>query len=254
MARNRKILLALLALVVLVVGGFLFWFYVIKEDAPPKLGSKDLDSALTTTSVAASDGSTAVTTAVSTAAPTGDSTASSGTTDGVDGTWNLVGADSTVGYRVTEVLGGLETEGAGRTNKVTGSLTIAGTQATAATFEVDMTSITSNSDRRDNQFHTRIMSTDKFPTATFTLTKPIDFGSVPADGQSVKASATGDLTLHGVTKSVTFDVDAKLQDGRIGVLGNIPVVFADYQIPNPTNSFAKTEDHGLLEFVLVFAK
>jgi len=249
MARNRKVLLALLTLVVLVVGGFLLWFYVIKEDAPPKLSTSDRDNALTSTSAPVS----------STAPPVGESSsttagATASTSTGVDGTWNLVGADSTVGYRVKEILGGLETEGAGRTSKVTGSLTIAGTRASAASFEVDMASITSNSERRDGQFHDRIMSTKQFPTATFTLTKPIDFGGVPADGQSVKASATGDLTLHGVTKSVTFDVDAKLQNGRIGVLGNIPVVFADYQIPNPSNSFAKTEDHGLLEFVLVFAK
>ena len=256
MARNRKILLALLTIVVLAVGGFLFWFYVIKEDAPPALGSKDLDNALTTTTVsvpASADPGVATSTTVADAAVT-TVAASPGPAASVDGTWSLVGADSTVGYRVKEILAGLETEGAGRTDKVTGTLTIAGTQASAASFEVDMTSITSNSDRRDNQFHGRIMSTAQFPTATFTLTKPIDFGTVPADGQSITTKATGDLTLRGVTRSVTFDVEAKLQSGRIGVLGNIPITFADYQIPNPSNAFADTEDHGLLEFVLVFSK
>ena len=50
------------------------------------------------------------------------------------------------------------------------------------------------------------MDVAKFPTSTFVLTAPIDFGAVPADGATVNATATGDLTLHGTTKSVTFNV------------------------------------------------
>jgi hypothetical protein len=38
----------------------------------------------------------------------------------------------------------------------------------------------------------------------------------------------------------------------IGVQGSIPVVFADYKIANPSNGGVETEDHGLVEFVLVF--
>ena len=36
------------------------------------------------------------------------------------------------------------------------------------------------------------------------------------------------------------------------MLGDIPIVFADYAIANPSNPGVTTEDHGLLEFVLVF--
>ena len=98
------------------------------------------------------------------------------------------------------------------------------------------------------------MDTSKFPTSTFTLTQPIELGSVPAEGQTVTASATGDLTLHGTTKSVTFDVQAQLKDGKIEVNGTIPIVFADYGIPNPSFGPASTEDNGVLEFLLVFTK
>ena len=57
---------------------------------------------------------------------------------------------------------------------------------------------------------------------------------MPADGDTVTATATGDLTLHGTTKPVTFDVQATYKNGLIGVLGQIPIVFADYGIPNPS--------------------
>ena len=95
------------------------------------------------------------------------------------------------------------------------------------------------------------MEVDQFPEATFTLSAPIDFGRRPP-GEQLTATATGDLTMHGVTRAVTFDVTAEAGADRIGVLGTIPVVFADYEIDNPSTSGITTEDNGVLEFVLVF--
>ena len=169
----------------------------------------------------------------------------------VDGTWNVTD-ESEFGYRVDEVLLGLDTTAAGRSNQITGSMTIDGTTVTDASFTVDVGSITSDESRRDSQFRGRIMEVDQFPEATFTLGAPIEFGTVPSAGEQITASATGDLTLHGVTQSVTFDVAAEASENRIGVLGNIPVRFADYDIENPSIGAVRTEDHGLLEFILVF--
>ncbi len=44
------------------------------------------------------------------------------------------------------------------------------------------------------------METSVYPTATFTLTEPIDLGTLPDANADVTATATGELTLHGVTK------------------------------------------------------
>jgi hypothetical protein len=39
------------------------------------------------------------------------------------------------------------------------------------------------------------------------------------------------------------------------VAGDIPVLFSDYNIQNPSFAgFVTTQDHGLLEFLLVFSK
>ncbi len=125
---------------------------------------------------------------------------------------------------------------------------------TEGSFTVQVASITSDRSNRDNQFRGRVMQTDEFPTATFTLTAPIELGSIPADGEQITATATGELTLHGVTNAVTFDVTAQTDGSTIGVLGSIPIVFADYGIDNPSNGMVTTEDNGLLEFVLVFVR
>jgi polyisoprenoid-binding protein YceI len=223
-----KVVIGIAGVVVVAVAAFLIWFYAIKKDAPPKFTNADLVTAIGT------DAGQPLTDA--------------------SGQWTIAGGTSTVGYRVKEVLAGLDATAAGRTNAVTGTLTIEGTNATTGEFTVDMTTFSSDSNQRDNQFDDRIMAVDQFPTSTFELTSPIQFGSIPKEGEVVTATATGDLTLHGVTKSVTFEVQATTLHGRIGVLGNIPVTFADYSIPNPSNGVAKTEDHGLLEFILVFSK
>ncbi len=265
MSKNRKIVVAAVAIVVLAVGGAFGWLLFIRDDAPPALNSSDLADALdnaddtandtasvssivSTPGVASSVAPQATTAATSAASATANT---GGSTGDVTGAW-AISSDSTLGYRVQEVLSGIDTEGAGRTNQVTGTLSIEGTSVVAAEFTVQMASITSDSDRRDGQFRNRIMSTDDFPISTFVLTAPIDFGEIPAEGTPITATATGDLTLRGVTNSVTFDIEAQITGGRIGVLGNIPVLFSEYEIPDPSNAIATVKDNGLLEFVLVF--
>jgi polyisoprenoid-binding protein YceI len=255
--RSKKILLgiggAVLALAVLAVGGTWVYLNVIKDEPPAKL-SFESEDASSTTVAAASAGSTATTAAASgTAATAGASAGATDSAGSIDGEWSASN-QSQLGYRVKEVLFGQSTEGVGRTNAITGTLTIGGTTVEKGDFTVDMTRVQSDSGNRDNQFRGRIMDTSKFPTSTFTLTQPIDLGSVPAEGQAVSAKATGDLTLRGTTKPVTFDVQARRKDGTIEVSGSIPIVFADYNIPNPSFGPASTADNGTLEFLLVFTK
>jgi polyisoprenoid-binding protein YceI len=255
----KKIVAAVVVLAALGVGGFLFWFYVLKDDPPPALTTSDLDAALADTAVdtivVANTTPTDSNVGSASPAPVATTSSVSGAVadDSPSGAWALT-LDSTLGYRIQEVLSGLDTEAAGRTNDAAGTLTIDGTSAAAAEFTVNMASMTSDSSRRDDQFRTRIMTVDEFPTSTFVLTSPIDFGSVPTEGTTITATATGDLTLRGVTNSVTFDVQAKLENGRIGVLGNIPILFSDYEIPDPSNQVATVKDDGFLEFVLVFER
>jgi polyisoprenoid-binding protein YceI len=171
---------------------------------------------------------------------------------GVEGTWKAT-SGSQAGYRVNEVLLGRNAEAAGRTDDVTGELVMAGTQVTDATVTVDMTTVASDENRRDNQFKGRIMSVATYPTSTFKLTQPIDLGDLPADGKQITVPATGDLTLRGTTKTITVDLVARRNGANIEVNGTIPIVFAEWGIPNPSFGPVTTEDHGELELLVVFA-
>lgn len=235
----KKLLIGAGALVVLLVGGVVVYVNLIRDDAPP-----ELDFLATTDSSTTAGGAPSTTTGTTAA------------TSGVDGTWNIQ-TGTQVGYRVKEdFIGGLQNADAvGRTSKVTGALTIQGTDATAAQFVADLTSVQSDESRRDSQFQGRIMQTSQFPNATFELTSPISFGTIPtSSSQVVKATATGDLTLRGVTKSATFEIEAIFDGTTIQVKGQIPVRFSDYNIPSPSNAIVSVRDNGVMEFLLVLAR
>lgn len=249
--RWHKIVIGVVVLVLIAVVAVPFvYINFIKDDAPGKLSIDDapISTSADNTNTTSVD-STVAATADTTGATVTTTTASQGSAS-ADGAYTIT-TESQVGYRVVEVLFGQDTEGVGRTNSVTGTITVSGAQVTAAEFTVDMTSVTSDEDRRDGQFRGRLLETDTFPTATFTITQPIELGSIPADGEQISASATGDLTLHGVTKSVTLDVTAKRTGRSIAIAGSTDVKFADYDIEDPSTGGISTQDHGLLEFLLV---
>ncbi len=227
--RSKSWIIAGLGVLVIVVGGPWVYFDLIRGDAPPPL-------ALGTPSASPpSDGQT-----------NGGSVPASG-----DRSW-AVADGSIVGYRVKEVLFGQDADAVGRTSAIEGTMSIQDAVVTDATFSVDMTTVTSDESRRDDQFNGRIMETNLFPTATFTLTEPIDLGSVPDANTDVAAEATGDLTLHGVTMSVTFDIEGRYTGSRVEIAGSIPITFADWDIENPSFGPVTTEDHGVLEFSIIF--
>ena len=226
----RKVLIAVVALVVAVVGVPWVYINVVKDDAPDVLTLEPVATTLDVT-----------TTVVEPSAPA------------LDGVWN-VQSDSVVGYRVKEILFGQSTEGVGRTNAVTGSLTIASDEVTEARFDVDMTTLVSDSDRRDRQVNGRILDTSSYPTATFVLGAPISLTPEAIGGGDLVVDAPGSLTLRGVTKDVTVALVARITDGVIEVSGSLEIVFADWSIPDPSISAISVEDRGLLEFLLRFGR
>jgi polyisoprenoid-binding protein YceI len=181
---------------------------------------------------------------------------------GLNGTWNVntalgsidAGTSSFAGYRVQEQLVGVGGHTAvGRTPKISGSMTLTGAVVTNVQMTADLTALKSDQDNRDNQLKRQAIETDLFPTATFKTTQPIDLGALPADGKIVSVDATGEFTLHGVTRSVTIALQAARQGGIIAVAGSLPIVFSDYSVQKP-NSFSvlSVDDHGTMELHLLF--
>ena len=251
MTRNRSIL-ALVAIVAIVAGGYLAYDNVLRGDAVAPLALPS-----TAPSAAASTAPSAATaTEAASTAPASDAV------DGaVAGTWTIT-AGSEAGYRVREQLANLpaESDAVGRTTDLTGTITVVeagdATQLTAGEISIDTTTLTSDEDRRDNRLRTEGLQTDQYPTATFTLTQPVEVPAAAVEGTATDLTLVGDLTLHGVTKSVEIPAQAVLTDGQIQVAGSLTFPLADFEItaPNVGGFILSIADEGALEFVVVFAK
>lgn len=230
--RQRRVIfgvigVAAVAVVVAFLGPYVY-IHFIEGPAPSKL---ELPKTPTTTSSSTAGSATS-------------------TTSTLDGTWN-VGVGSIAGYRVQEVLIGQSATAVGRTSKIWGSLTIAGATVTKGTFTVDMASVVSDQSQRNARFEGPIMDVSQYPTASLTLTSPINLGTVPASGIVGHYSANGDLDMHGVKKSVTFPVSAERVGDEIDVLADISIPFSEWNIANPSvGGFVTTANSGILEVLL----
>jgi len=119
---------------------------------------------------------------------------------------------------------------------------------------VDLTKVASDQTRRDAQFQDRIMQTSQYPTATFTLKDPIDLGKLATAAGKRTVNAHGVLALHGTSKNVTVQLTVARSGATLTVNGQVPVIFADYGIDNPSFGFVRTEDAGTIEILVHLTK
>lgn len=272
MSRTQKLLgSAVVLALMLAVGGFALWYTALRDDSPEEVNLADALSGLTTATPAATapPASTPAATTPSASAATpaagpafGAATPAASRPNALPATpltglWRVVpGSDSFVGYRVREELVRIGAATAvGRTRAVTATLEFDGRAITAVRVEADLTQLRSDSNLRDNALRQQALETGRFPTATFVLTQPIDLGGAPAEHTPIRATATGDLTLHGVTRQVSIPLEGQLQNGRAAIVGSTEIRFADYNIAQPrAASVLSVEDRGTLEIQLVLEK
>ena len=176
---------------------------------------------------------------------------------GLAGRWEvLADGSSFAGYRVEEELARIgATTAVGRSTVLTGSLVFDGAAITEVVIEVDLTALTSDDSRRDGALRRQALETNTYPATTFTLTQPIPIDAVPGEGETLSVTATGDLTLHGVTREVQIPMEGQLVGDRVAVVGSLEIVFADYDMDTPSAFIVLAiDDHGIMEFQLVFER
>jgi len=253
--------LVLAVLMVVVIGaGFGIWYIFFRPGGPAAVG--------TGAPVIPGAASPAATAGVAPVSSTGPGAAASAVAVSLDGIWAIdhtIGSfdyaagdfsGSWAGYRVQEQLVGVGgTTAVGRTPDITGDITLAGTQLSAANLTVDLTTLVSDQSMRDGQLSHQGVETDQFPKATFVLTQPIELGHIPAQGEEVAVTATGDLTIHGVTKSVQVPLKAVLTQDVIGVSGSLTFTWEDFGMQQPSSQrVVSLADDVTMEFQIFLRK
>ena len=114
------------------------------------------------------------------------------------------------GFRVRESVLGISNDVVGRTSAVTGTVIVSGDQVTGASFRIDLTTIKVNG-KTQPQFATSL-DTRLYPVATVILARPVTLGPAFASGATISVTVTGRLTMHGVSRLVTFTISGR-RDG-----------------------------------------
>lgn len=83
-------------------------------------------------------------------------------------------------------------------------------------------------------FNENYLESSKFPKATF-KGKIDDLAKVKFDQNGTyKTTVSGDLTLHGVTKTISTPATFTVKDGKISVAANFSALLADYGVSIPS--------------------
>lgn len=101
-----------------------------------------------------------------------------------------------------------------------GTIKVADGKVTALEIDIDMNSVFTFDDKLTNHLkNADFFETNEFPHAKFKLASVADDGAV-----------TGELTLHGVTKAITFPADVQVTDAGVSLQATFPLNRFDFNM------------------------
>ncbi|MDU0477667.1 YceI family protein [Staphylococcus chromogenes] len=178
----------------------------------------------------------------------------------INGEWKVIkavpGNPTSVGYTFQEILPGEKRATSGSTKSVTGNMTVSDGKLVAGNIVVDMSTITTDREKRDINVRTKLLHTDKYPTATFAIAKDasVAVAGLPDNGTIGHVTVPGTLTIHGVSKHVDAQMEILRTGDHIVAAANIPINRLDYGVETPEFVAAKIDTAGELNIRLAMEK
>ncbi len=104
---------------------------------------------------------------------------------------------------------------------------------------------------RDEKIHQIGLESDRYPTATFTLSKPFEISHDAVAGKVAKVSATGVFDIHGVSKSETLPLEISLSGSTLEAAGSLTFPWSEFGMSAPSiGGFVNVTEKAMLEFNL----
>jgi polyisoprenoid-binding protein YceI len=161
-------------------------------------------------------------------------------------------------YRVNEQLARLTlpNDAVGATTAITGQLLLVDGGRfvrDSSRISIDLGSLRTDSDRRDNYVRRRTLEVEQYPTAVLTATSLRGLPwPLPTSGQR-SFQLVGDLDLHGVTRPTTWEVTAQFAGRRITGTARTHFKFGDFNMQIPrVASVLSVQDSIRLEYDFAF--
>ena len=210
-----------------------------------------------TTAPAAPTVAAAAPTTSAPANPTPATAAAPGAAGGGALVFTIDRAKSVATFRVNEQLVGkdLPNDAVGTSKAVSGTIALDATgkvNAGASKISVDMNAFSTDSSMRDNYIKRSTLEVAKFPTAEFLPTGADGLPSpIPVTGEA-SFKLTGSMSIHGVTKPVTWNVTAKRDGKALSGKATTTVTFGDFGMTPPkVGAVVSVKDEIRLEIDLV---
>ncbi len=148
---------------------------------------------------------------------------------------------TTARYKVREQLAGISfpSDAVGTTSAVTGTVIVNpdGTiDASRSKLVVDLRTIKSDQQMRDGYVQNRTLETEKYPTLEFVPKRAVGLPVPFPSGMGAQAGfqLIGDMTLHGVTSEVTWNVVATFGNDMVAGRATTTFGFAAFKMTKPT--------------------
>jgi polyisoprenoid-binding protein YceI len=150
-------------------------------------------------------------------------------------TYEIVSDQSEVRYVAEEELVGQGANTAiGSTSAFIGSIYFDanGNPLACSRWDADLRTLVSDSSRRDNFLYGNTLQTETYPLATFILTN-VEGLTTPIGAEEQNITLVGDLTIHGVTKSVSWAATVKIDGDTLTGSASTSFLLADFNMEEP---------------------
>ncbi|MFI5267605.1 MAG: YceI family protein [Chloroflexota bacterium] len=162
-------------------------------------------------------------------------------------------SNSQAQYLTQEQLAGrnLPNVAVGTTTGISGSVVLTQSgelDASASKLTIDLSSLKSDESKRDNFIQRNTLQTSQYPDAIFTPTGVTGLPSpLPTSGSATYRLA-GNLTVHGVTKPVTWAVTADFNGQQVSGKATAPFTITEFGMTIPqAGPVLSVQDAGTLE-------
>jgi polyisoprenoid-binding protein YceI len=144
-------------------------------------------------------------------------------------------------YKVREQLAGINfpSDAVGTTESVTGTIVLnpdGSVDAARSKLTVDLRMLKSDQQMRDGYIQGRTLETEKYPTLVFVPRRVVGLPNPLPSGMGAQAGfqLVGDMTLHGVTKEVSWNVVATFGNDQVAGRATTTLQFETFNMTKPS--------------------
>ena len=148
----------------------------------------------------------------------------------------------------------LSSNAVGKTRAVSGDIFLTSeglATEQSSVLRVDLSTLESDEERRDNYIKRNTLQTDTFPFAEFVVDEVQGFPTDYSDGEEVGLTLTGRMTIRETELPLTLQVKARQSGDTLTAVADTEFNMTDFGLDPPQLAFVSVEDGVQLQVVLV---